>query len=82
MLPQNLPLLHPTPPAILFSGEPQLTFIRLVQGPQGPSGSPDHVFSTPENESWREQLALIAGTAVVGVVLILVVIIIAVLCLR
>ena len=39
-------------------------------------------FSVPENESWREQLALIAGTAVVGVVLVLVVIVIAVLCLR
>ncbi|KAB0398190.1 hypothetical protein E2I00_014888, partial [Balaenoptera physalus] len=34
------------------------------------------------SESWREQLALIAGTAVVGVVLVLVVIVIAVLCLR
>lgn len=39
-------------------------------------------FSPPEHESWREQLALIAGTAVVGVVLVLVVIVIAVLCLR
>ena len=38
--------------------------------------------SSPESESWREQLALIAGTAVVGVVLVLVVIVIAVLCLR
>lgn len=38
--------------------------------------------SSPENESWREQLALIAGTAVVGAVLVLVVVVIAVLCLR
>jgi ephrin-B len=35
-----------------------------------------------ESESWQEQLALIAGTAVVGVVLVLVVVVIAVLCLR
>ncbi|KAL4826675.1 hypothetical protein H8958_007778 [Nasalis larvatus] len=35
-----------------------------------------------ENDGWREQLALIAGTAVVGVVLVLVVIVVAVLCLR
>ncbi|XP_043819227.1 ephrin type-B receptor 4 [Dromiciops gliroides] len=35
-----------------------------------------------ENENWRDQLALISGTAAVGVILILVVIVIAVLCLR
>lgn len=51
-------------------------------GPQWSSGFPDHGFSPLEKESWREQLALIAGTAVVGVVLVLVVIVIAVLCLR
>lgn len=72
MLPQNLPLLRPTSPATLFSGEPQLTF----------KGHHQDVFSTPESESWREQLALIAGTTVVGVVLVLVVILIGVLCLR
>lgn len=76
----TLPLLRPPCPATLFSEEPQL--IQLVQGPRWSSGLPDHVFSPPEKESWREQLALIAGTAVVGVVLVLVVIVIAVLCLR
>ncbi|XP_012887167.1 PREDICTED: ephrin type-B receptor 4 [Dipodomys ordii] len=35
-----------------------------------------------ESENWREQLALIVGTAVVGVVLVVVVVVIAVLCLR
>ena len=50
-----------------------------VTGNQELSSLPD-LFSPPESESWREQLALIAGTAVVGVVLGLVVDIIAVLC--
>ncbi|XP_032728424.1 ephrin type-B receptor 4 [Lontra canadensis] len=49
----------------------------------GPFGQEHHSQTQlDENESWREQLALIAGTAVVGVVLVLVVIVIAVLCLR
>ena len=50
--------------------------------PTGPQGLPDLSSSPPQNETWREQLALIAGTAVVGVVLVFVVIVIAVLCLR
>ncbi|KAM5131284.1 ephrin type-B receptor 4 isoform 2-T2 [Callospermophilus lateralis] len=49
----------------------------------GPFGQEHHSQTQlDESESWREQLALIAGTAVVGVVLVLVVIVIAVLCLR
>nr|XP_025720350.1 ephrin type-B receptor 4 [Callorhinus ursinus] len=49
----------------------------------GPFGQEHHSQTQlDETESWREQLALIAGTAVVGVVLVLVVIVIAVLCLR
>ncbi|KAB1263815.1 Ephrin type-B receptor 4 [Camelus dromedarius] len=49
----------------------------------GPFGQEHHSQTQlDENESWREQLALIAGTAVVGVVLVLVVVVIAVLCLR
>ncbi|MEJ1272681.1 hypothetical protein NN561_003534 [Cricetulus griseus] len=49
----------------------------------GPFGQEHHSQTqVDESESWREQLALIAGTAVVGVVLVLVVVVIAVLCLR
>ncbi|XP_038624523.1 ephrin type-B receptor 4 [Tachyglossus aculeatus] len=49
----------------------------------GPFGREHHSQTQlDENESWREQLALIAGTAVVGVVLVLVVVVVAVLCLR
>ncbi|XP_055248964.1 ephrin type-B receptor 4 isoform X3 [Gorilla gorilla gorilla] len=49
----------------------------------GPFGQEHHSQTQlDESEGWREQLALIAGTAVVGVVLVLVVIVVAVLCLR
>uniref|UniRef100_A0A6I8N6V2 receptor protein-tyrosine kinase n=1 Tax=Ornithorhynchus anatinus TaxID=9258 RepID=A0A6I8N6V2_ORNAN len=49
----------------------------------GPFGREHHTQTQlDENETWREQLALIAGTAVVGVVLVLVVVVVAVLCLR
>ncbi|XP_004630549.1 ephrin type-B receptor 4 isoform X2 [Octodon degus] len=49
----------------------------------GPFGQEHHSQTQlDESDNWREQLALIAGTAVVGVVLVLVVIVIAVLCLR
>ena len=53
-----------------------------LEEPMSPQSLPDLTSSPPENESWREQLALIAGTAVVGVLLVFVVIVIAVLCLR
>ncbi|XP_040828810.1 ephrin type-B receptor 4 [Ochotona curzoniae] len=49
----------------------------------GPFGQEHHSQTQlDEGDSWREQLALITGTAVMGVVLVLVVVVIAILCLR